>query len=237
MGKLRKGSLIDDVDVRGWWGDGPPILFTNPQIRKMLNLSKAGKDDVFFDLGSGWGQNLIIAASEFGVKRCVGVENSKARCQKARGRIKKWENEDRIKIDQIKIINCSYIDVIEAKVRNVKLSDATVIFFGLDDLRAWKIMRRNDLPRRGCRFVYYNLTLFPDIMPDENGVDNPFYVSTAPFNPPKSKLEWLRAVVGIERPFLLTKEIQELRDELSHDYNVEEQSQKAIERYGIQFRT
>ena len=152
----------------------------------MLNLSKTGKDDVFFDLGSGWGQNLIIAASEFGVKRCVGVETSKARCQKARGRIKKWENEGRIKIDQIKIINRSYIDVIEAKVRNVKLSDATVIFFGLDDLRAWKLMRRNDLPRRGCRFVYYYLTLFPDIMPDQNGVDHPFYVSTAPFNPSQS---------------------------------------------------
>ena len=57
---MRKGSKIDDIDTNN--GElGPAILFTNPEIRRMLKLAGAGQRDVFFDLGCGWGQNLIIA--------------------------------------------------------------------------------------------------------------------------------------------------------------------------------
>ncbi len=67
-------ACLDDDDDKGY-----PILFTNPEIRKMLHLAKAGPSDVFYDLGSGWGQNLIVALTEFGVRKAVGIEQDRER--------------------------------------------------------------------------------------------------------------------------------------------------------------
>jgi len=41
---------FDDINLEDeYWNAGDPIRFTNPEIRKMLALAKAGKDDVFCD--------------------------------------------------------------------------------------------------------------------------------------------------------------------------------------------
>ena len=71
-----KDSLIDDVSLTDENDQGNPILFTNQEIRRMLSLAEVNENDVFLDLGCGWGQNLIIALTEFNVKRAVGFENN-----------------------------------------------------------------------------------------------------------------------------------------------------------------
>lgn len=43
-------------------------------VRKMLELAKAGPDDVVYDLGCGDGRVLFTAVEEFNVKRAVGYE-------------------------------------------------------------------------------------------------------------------------------------------------------------------
>ncbi len=73
---------------RKFGDNGQPILFSNPHIRKMLKLAKAGRNDTLYELGSGWGQNLIIAAEEFGVKQCVGIEKISPRFETALRRIR-----------------------------------------------------------------------------------------------------------------------------------------------------
>ena len=46
---------LDDINLEDeYWHQGDPIRFTNPEIRRMLTLAKAGKDDVFCDFGSGF---------------------------------------------------------------------------------------------------------------------------------------------------------------------------------------
>lgn len=50
-----------------WWQVG------NHKIRESLKLAKVTKKDIIYDLGSGTGRVLIIAAKEFGA-RGVGVE-------------------------------------------------------------------------------------------------------------------------------------------------------------------
>src|SRR5712692_5859404 len=85
---VRGQSLIDDL-----WSDddnGPAICFTNAEIRKMLRLANAGPGDILLDLGSGWGQTLIVALTEFGVKRVMGVEILAGRSKTARDRLEKW---------------------------------------------------------------------------------------------------------------------------------------------------
>ena len=88
---MRKQSLIDDVDVYTVSSSmGHAIYFPNQDIRRMLRLAKAGRNDVFYDLGSGWGQNLIIALTEFNVKKAVGFEINKSRREKAENRLRRW---------------------------------------------------------------------------------------------------------------------------------------------------
>lgn len=50
-----------------WWRTSDSI------IRESLRLAKVTKDDIIYDLGSGDGRVVIIAAREFGA-RAVGVE-------------------------------------------------------------------------------------------------------------------------------------------------------------------
>ena len=91
--------IIDDVRLpKNRSQSGWPILFTNPLIRKMFNLANAGNNYVFFDLGSGYGQNLRILVTEFDVKRAFEIENLKTRVKKSRKRILKRKLQNRIKI-------------------------------------------------------------------------------------------------------------------------------------------
>ena len=100
-----------------WPPDSPwaPWWRTNKKVaRAMCRLAKVGKDDIVYDLGSGDGTALIVAAKEFGA-RGVGIE-----------------------IDPLRFIISTlmiYIIKVQDKVRirrrnffDVDISDATVVF-------------------------------------------------------------------------------------------------------------
>ena len=70
---MRKNSLIDDVEMSDFDKNGPPILFQNPEIRKMLKLAKAKEEDIFYDLiimgsrGLGAFKELLLGSVSFKV--------------------------------------------------------------------------------------------------------------------------------------------------------------------------
>jgi SAM-dependent methyltransferase len=65
---------------------GAPYVPTPEHVvRRMLNLANVSSDDVVYDLGSGDGRMVILAAKEFGA-RGVGVEIDPQLVQKARRR-------------------------------------------------------------------------------------------------------------------------------------------------------
>jgi precorrin-6B methylase 2 len=208
-------SLIDDVQLKREYSDnGPPILFTNAEIRRMLKLARARKDDVLYDLGCGWGQNLIIAATEFGVKKCFGIERLKLRYLKARKRVKQRSLAPR------NIIRGQFEDLFEGKIKESNLEDATIVLYALDTDKEILEKLASKL-QKGCRLVYYYNALFPEIKPD--AVDYPFYVSVSPFKHPTSELDWLRSVVHKKKSSIIQSKkptTQELWDELYHDYDV-----------------
>ena len=226
-------SIIDDVSRSDEDLQGVPYLFTNQDIRKMLHLAKVGKNDVFLDLGSGWGQNLIIALTEFHVKKAIGIENNSERnkiSQKRSQRLKKIG----ITEDRWDVIDADFEhEFLKGKVKDHKLSDATCVFYGLStDKSLLNKIEKN--MKKDCRFVCYYDCLFPEIMPEKNGVEYPFFVHTFPFKKTKSELDWLKAIIPKKYSTYDSKKPpakEELWDELQHDYDVEMGDSLDVDKY------
>ncbi len=189
------------------------MVFTNAEIRKMLELARADQEDVFCDLGCGWAQNLLVAATEFRVRRCIGVELRQSRYLKAKERVNKWGLSHRIKV-----VFSDLEDFVNR--RDSGIGEATIVYYGLDTSPELLSLLSAKL-RRGCRLVYYYRALFPEIKSD--GASFPFYVSILPFKRPESELDWLTSIVHKRTSSLVLGKrptVGELWDELRHDYDV-----------------
>jgi precorrin-6B methylase 2 len=218
--KTPKKSLIDDVSLDEEKDKGDPIMFTNQEIRRMLRLAEAGPRDAFCDLGCGWGQNLIIALTEFEVARAVGVEKDACRKRKCEERLRNWEKRFPSLSGRWAVFEEDFDGVLSSESPNINLSNMTVVFYGLtSDHEVAENIERQLVP--GARLVYYFNCLFPEMLPDR--VDFPFYVSIYPFRKPKSEAEWLNAIVGKEFSTLKIGQqpsVQELWEEFRHDADV-----------------
>lgn len=95
-----------------------PFVPTPPQVvQRMLRLAELKAGEVYFDLGSGDGRTVIMAAKEFGA-RAVGVELREDLVKKAMGSIYEQGLQDRITI-------------VNGDMFNVDLTSADVIFLYL----------------------------------------------------------------------------------------------------------
>lgn len=100
-----------------WPPDSPwsPWWRTNKKIaRAMCRLAKVGKDDIVYDLGSGDGTALVVAAKEFGAKG-VGIE-----IDPLRSFISSMLLHSNKLSDKVQIKRKNFFDV--------DISDATVVF-------------------------------------------------------------------------------------------------------------
>jgi hypothetical protein len=225
---MRKGSLIDDVESTYASYIGPAVLFSNAEIRTMMNLAKITGNDVFYDLGSGHGQNLIIALTEFDAKKVVGFENNRKRRKKSIERLERWSKaREDIKKERWRVLHYDFHKLLYGKIKReiASLEEATVLFYGLESSadfakRVTKGWENATGPKR--RLVYYRNCLIPEIMPDM--FDEPILVSEFPFKPTVNKLEWLKAVTGKNKSSVAKgKEPSEteLLDDLRHDWGIE----------------
>jgi predicted RNA methylase len=92
---------------------GPDIPTPLIIVEKMLEAGRVKANDVVYDLGSGDGRVIILAAQKFGA-RGVGIEIRPELCRKAQERIRSLNLEDRVR-------------VIEGSALRVDLSDANVV--------------------------------------------------------------------------------------------------------------
>jgi len=83
-------------------------------VKKMLEIAKAGPEDIVYDLGCGDGRIIVTAAKEFNVKKAVGIEINDERIKEAIENIKKNGVESRAQ-------------VIKGNFFEIDLSEATVI--------------------------------------------------------------------------------------------------------------
>ncbi len=155
---MRK-SQIDDIGHAEDDDKGPPIRFTNQEFRKMFSLASLGKDDVFYDLGSGWGQSPIVALNEYDAKLAVGIEMDRERQAVSTARLRKWGLASKSKV-----VSGDFQDLYENRLQGASPSDATVVFYGLtSDNGLIDAMRQ--LCKPGCRLIHYFNGLFSGLCP------------------------------------------------------------------------
>lgn len=79
--------------------DAPYVPTPEPTIKKMLELAEVKPGETVYDLGSGDGRILIVAARDFGA-RAVGIEISHSNFSTSLERIKTEKLQDRIGVEE-----------------------------------------------------------------------------------------------------------------------------------------
>src|SRR5688572_7305034 len=95
----------------------PDVVFVptpHDVVEAMLKVSKVGKGDVLYDLGSGDGRIPITAAQKYGIARGVGIDINPDRITEANENLAKAGVGDRVRF-------------INADLFETDLSEATVV--------------------------------------------------------------------------------------------------------------
>jgi predicted RNA methylase len=157
---------------------GPEDYQSGRYIRKIMRLARASREDVFYDLGCGRGRLCVIAVTEFGVKKAVGIELHSGRAAKAAESVQELGLADRIEIRNE--------DFMESD-----LSDATVVYSGLEEIEEDVQFFESRL-RTGCRLVSLFLP-FVGVLP--TAADYPFYLMETPFRKTRDPTLWMSRVL------------------------------------------
>ena len=161
---------------------GQDVQLPDNAFREIFRFVKLNKDDVFYHLGCGNGNGIVIALEEFGVKKAVGIDDDKEKISFA----KKLLEEKKISNG---ILECK--DVLESDI-----SDANVILFWFSDQNIIeKIMPKFSSLKEGCRIITIWGPL-PDTLPDM--VDFPYILNMVPFKKASNLQEQLLSVFGTD---------------------------------------
>lgn len=153
--RTAEGPCNGPADSRhgdGLWYAPPDYRY----LRRIMRILRPGPEDVFYDIGSGMGRVLCMAA-RWRISRVVGIELDRPLCQIAR------QNADRMRGRH------APIDVRCEDASSADLSDGTIYYlynpFGPETMRdvLGRIRRAlADRPRR-VRVVYHN-SVHEDLM-------------------------------------------------------------------------
>lgn len=158
---------------------GDDVSLPDNVVRKMFKLANLRKSDSFYHLGCGRGNAVAIAAKEFGVKKSVGVEIDKELAAKARAEIAGIKNAE----------------IIADDIRNVDISNATVVLFWFADPEIVEIMikRFRKYLKDGARVI--TIWSPPGMMLPQK-VEFPFFICKKPFKYATSIRQQIKAIYG-----------------------------------------
>ena len=159
---------------------GEDVQLPNKAFRELFQFVKLDKEDTFYHLGCGDGRGLAIAIEEFGVRKCVGIDNDQKKISSAR---KLFEEK---KITNV-TLRCE--DITKSDI-----SDATVVLFWFTDQQiVEKMTERFSTLKDGCGVITIWGPL-PGFLPDK--VDFPYILNVVPLKKAKDLKEQLLAVFG-----------------------------------------
>lgn len=98
--------------------DVPYVPTSQEVVNRMLEIAKAGPNDIHYDLGSGDGRIVVTAARDFKVKKGVGVDLDPVRIREATQNAKEAGVADRVKFFQTDLFQ---FDFSEASVLTLYL--------------------------------------------------------------------------------------------------------------------
>jgi hypothetical protein len=139
------------------------MFMPDSAIRKIFALAQLKSSDIFYDLGCGNSNAIMLAANEFGVKKSIGIERRKKVNTIIGQKINKIKNASLFKTD----------------VNKVSLSNADVILFWYRNERFLRtVLKKFELElKKGTRVI--SIWSPPGLaLPDK--IDFPFFVSYAP---------------------------------------------------------
>ncbi|TLX91700.1 MAG: SAM-dependent methyltransferase [Thaumarchaeota archaeon] len=159
--------------------NGNTIRLPDNVLRRIFELARLNKKDIFYDLGCGNSNAIYIASREYKVKKAIGIEKRKIAVRET---LKKTQG-----IKNVVVIN--------EDIRRVDLSDGNVFLFWFHDDKITKKMTDKFTTelKDGSRII--SIWSPPDlILPDK--IDFPFFVSQTPFKFANSIEEQIKAVYG-----------------------------------------
>lgn len=160
---------------------GEDVHFLDDSIRDIFEFVNLGKNDIFYHLGCGTGNSLVIATKEFGAKKAVGIDKDDTKISEAKKLIKeKTANVE---------LRCQ--DILDSD-----LSDATLILFWFSDTKiVEKMFEKFTKLKAGAKIV----TIFdplPGVLPKK--VSFPYILHEVPFKSAKDLKEQLLAIYETE---------------------------------------
>lgn len=163
---------------------GNPEATTYEESKKILDFVEITKEDVFYDLGCGYG-TVCTAAAETGIpKKIVGVEARVENFLEATNRILEKNLEEKI------ILRNEFIE-------NVDFSDATIIYYSIKP-NLKHLLHIKKMIKKNCKIITPNIPL-PSIMPIKitNIQNSKFFLMQGPLDKYKSENanEWIRMII------------------------------------------
>ncbi|CDI05164.1 class I SAM-dependent methyltransferase [Candidatus Nitrosotenuis uzonensis] len=157
---------------------GDDVQLLDDSLRDIFRFADLGKNDVFYHLGCGTGNSLVIAEKEFGA-RSVGIDIDVKKIEKAKKTTRGLEKSQ---------VRCE--DILESDI-----SDATVILFWFSDTTVTEIMMEKFSKLDKARII----TIFdplPWVLPSK--VNFPYILHSTPLKTTKTLKDQIRAVFDTE---------------------------------------
>src|SRR5574337_431020 len=161
---------------------GEDVDLQDDTLREIFEFASLGKNDIFYHLGCGNGNNLEIALEEKEKKKGVGIDNNDKKISSARKMLEEKNLSNWI-------LKCE-------DVNDSDLSDATVILFWFSDhTTVEKMTVKFSMLKNGCKIITIWGPL-PGNLPDK--VEFPYIMNTVPFKKATSLAEQTMAVFGTD---------------------------------------
>ncbi len=102
--------------------NGDPEALSHDEIMNMINFVKPKKKDVFYDLGSGYGNIIIEFVKHTSVKTANGIEDD----------IKRYLHSIEFTRDELTMFDMKRLEIWRADFCHYDFSDATIVYNGID---------------------------------------------------------------------------------------------------------
>jgi len=153
------------VLVPAWYGL-PPIAAGHARIRRALQMTNLLPDETFYDLGSGHGRALVIAARDFRAN-AVGIEAGPIQCIIARINAQLSGVSSKVSIEA-------------GNFYRVDLRKADVVYAYLTSQYAAQLEKQlKSQLKRGSRVVTISFS-FPDWEPEEVDLEHLIFLYSVP---------------------------------------------------------
>lgn len=162
--------------------NGEDVELSDETLREIFRFVNLTKNDIFYHLGCGKGNSIIIALEEFRVKKAIGIDNNKEKISQGQELLQKKH-----------ITNGSFR---HQDITISDINDASVILFWFSDEKIIEEMipKFQNL-KPGCKIItiWGPLTGY---MPDK--IDFPYILNVVPFKKAESLRDQMLAIFNTD---------------------------------------